>query len=51
LQTRQQPSGGRWMPLATARCQDATLVQFSRDCALDSDATRVAVLISHLHIL
>lgn len=38
LQTRQEPCGGRWMPRATTRCQDATLVQLCGDCADAGDA-------------
>ena len=33
LQSRQRPSGRRWMPCATTRCQDAPLVQLSGNSA------------------
>jgi hypothetical protein len=34
LQSRQQPSGRRWVPRATTRCQNTTLVQSNDDSSV-----------------
>ena len=38
LQARQKARGRRWMPRATTRRQDASVIQLSGDCADADDA-------------